>query len=58
MFHQLTFSASTDQRMLTECANVAIDNIPETPAILLTRAQAHVDIAAKRSLDFPIEIFD
>jgi hypothetical protein len=59
MARQLTVSDGTDQRMLTECANVAIDDISETPAILLTRAQAYAaDIAAKHFLGFPIEMID
>jgi SprT-like protein len=41
MTRQLTFSDITDQRTLTESADAATDDTPETSTALLNRAQQH-----------------
>jgi hypothetical protein len=41
MARQLTLSDITDQRTLTESADTTTDDTPETPTVLLDRAQQH-----------------
>ncbi|WP_227379974.1 hypothetical protein [Haladaptatus halobius] len=59
MARQLTFSDSTDQRTLTESADAATDDFPETPTALLDRAQQHAtNVATEHFPDLPIEEID
>ncbi|MCO8245428.1 hypothetical protein [Haladaptatus sp. AB643] len=59
MARQLTFSDITDQRTLTESANTATDETPETPTALLDRAQQHATtVAAEHFPDLPVETID
>ncbi|MCO8245410.1 MULTISPECIES: hypothetical protein [unclassified Haladaptatus] len=59
MARQLTFSDSIDQRTLTESADTASDDTPETPTALHDRAQQHATIvAAEHFPELPIETID
>lgn len=58
MSRQFTVSDMTDQRTLTENANAATDDTPETPTALLDRAQHVADVATKHFPDLPIEAID
>jgi hypothetical protein len=56
MTHQLTFSDITDQRTLTESADAATDDTPETPTALLDRAQQHaMNVAAEHFPEPPVD---
>jgi SprT-like protein len=59
MARQVTFSDITDQRTLTESANTATDDIPETPTVLLDRAQQHAtNVVTELFPDLPVEPTD
>ena len=59
MARQLTFSDITDQRTLTESADAATDDTPETPTALLDRARQHAtNVAAEHFPDLPVETID
>ncbi|MFH5802210.1 SprT-like domain-containing protein [Haladaptatus sp. CMAA 1911] len=56
MTRQLMFSDITDQRTLTESANAATDDTPETPTVLFDRARQHAtNIATEHFPDLPVE---
>ncbi|WP_139328885.1 hypothetical protein [Haladaptatus litoreus] len=59
MARQLTISEITDQRPLTESANAATDDTPETPTALLDRAQQHAtNVATEHFPDLLVEAID
>jgi SprT-like protein len=59
MSRQVTFSEITAQRPLTESADAAIDDTPETPTALLDRAQQHAtNFATEHFPDLPVDTID
>ncbi|MFH5801049.1 SprT-like domain-containing protein [Haladaptatus sp. CMAA 1911] len=55
----MTYSDITNQRTLTESADAATDDTPETPTALLDRAQQHAtNVAAEHFPDLPVEELD
>ncbi|WP_227377853.1 hypothetical protein [Haladaptatus halobius] len=49
----------TDHRTLTESANVASDDTPETPAVLLEQVKQHAaDVVAEYFPNLPVEAID
>ncbi|GAA0254538.1 hypothetical protein [Haladaptatus pallidirubidus] len=59
MARQLTVSDTTDQRTLTESADTASDDTPETPMGLLAQAQEYmIDVATEHFLDLPVKAID
>ena len=59
MVGHVTFSNITDQRTLTETANAATDDTPETPTALIDRAQQPTtNVAAEHFLELPVETID
>ncbi|WP_227377912.1 SprT-like domain-containing protein [Haladaptatus halobius] len=59
MARQVTFSEITAHRTLTESADAATDDTPETPTDLLGRAQQHAtNFATEHFPDLPVETID
>jgi hypothetical protein len=59
MARQVTVSEITAQRTLTESANAATDDTPETPTALLDRAQQHAtNVATEHFPDLPVDTID